>query len=213
MEELVEAAIKKHCPNNDGILAKSLVRKLSGVSIKELNRCLYNHPERFKKTDGQSFPPAWMLRYTNKSSNSNSSSKSAVFDQLILIDLGNVHDCFCLFSENISNTLVAAFADLAYNIEKLLSQTPCSKCSTDVYTKYSMGCKELYKSRLSHSNSADLLLIDAFYILLSKGRIGSETTVIIASKDKLLSTFAELIKCYVGEVYVVSDAIEMREVI
>lgn len=209
----METAIRQYSPNNDGILAKQLVQWLPGVSIRELNRCLYTHSERFERCDKQSLPPAWRLCDSSGESDYDHGSSSAVLDQLILIDLGNVHDCFSLFTENNSGMLVAAFADPAYNIEKILPvrhEKTVKKC----YTKYTAGCKELYKSKLAHSNSADLLLIDLFYTLLNvRQSVGSETSVIIASKDKLLSTFAELIRDYVREVYVVSDVTEMKEVI
>lgn len=215
---LIEGAIQQLTKQNDnrpGVLAKDIARYLR-LDKSIINRTLYNNSDDFRLLDKDVLPRKWVCvpKLNSEMPVEVAEKNDDLIKLLILIDLGNVHDCFHALKEPQAGTKIIAGADPAFNIDALakLCPIPC-KPSTDApfaaLYKLHDG-RIIMQSKLSNPSFADLLLVDYFYSALKCRKIRRDVTkLIIASKDNIFSAFAKISEQYVKEVCVVRNANEL----
>lgn len=215
--EEIKLALMHLSPENKGVYTKDLANYMK-TAKNVLNPVLYNNQKKgqhFNMVDPTELPPRWtVVLCTNDTSKQiEKIDDNNKIEQLVLIDLGNVHKCFEMFTTNVPGQHVVAFADFCYNIDSLLRSFPNTELTFESHARYYFSDgRILIKARCMESNLADALLIDYFYRLLRMDKLEKNTAhVIIASKDKFLSAFSKVAKQYVKYITIVYDMDSMRQ--
>lgn len=163
-----------------GLQAKTIVKELekqffTAVTRTDVNRILYKETTDLFRSDQLVSPPCWYAnRFSrpeppSEESKNGSAVPTAWMPMIIMVDLGNVHDCLENLVPYASNTAqVRAYADVGFNGYGI---NPCPPCNIKVV-----------KATSNHKNAADIDLI--FDLALMAHQHKTPHHFVIATKDK-----------------------------
>lgn len=192
--ELVLRALQKH---QEAVTAKQLSLELS-LPRKDVNQALYVHLQgQVIRTNTE--PPLWRLVQTSAVVQP-ASLGSLVHDRLVLVDLGNVHDCLeplGAYAMSDPTLCVEAYADVGF---KGYGVCPPAPHPIQVFVATS-----------PHKNAADVKMIFNTACRAMQ-LIGSGKTMhfIFATKDKGFHSMKEELEALGHKVDFVTDWAELR---
>ena len=192
---------------------------MGGGDKSKVNSILYaKEKENVVAKVNQYTPYRWYLIPLKKeeSSKSDSPTNSKIIRLLILVDLGNVHDCFDELKNLGSESEAWAFADFAYNVSSYVTTfvSQAHECSAFAQMWVSMTKdRRVFKCLKNISDAADALLIRELHSAINSGRLekGGKSEIYIVSKDKGFAPTIDLVKSMGYSITAISNTSQLLE--